>query len=191
MSSYAFITFDEIRKLLNWHKWLDENRGDRARLKRAERPDDILLTGAFFNFLEFMGDDWKIERPIFTCASIAGLLSHVKVNTETFSRINKPTDKKQPKIIASFAEQLATPVNNKPLLSEIRFQQLQKSRTTDEFYRRILRAIRKLDGKVNVGSMVNDIIHWHLEFHKNIDRDPAKRLAVSWATDYFSTLQLY
>ena len=92
--------------------------------------------------------------------------------------------------MASFAEQLATPAKSKkPPMSELRFQQLQKSRTTDEFYRRVIRAIRLLDGKVNIPSLANDIIHWHQEFDNQIDRKPSNRLAVCWATDYFTTLQ--
>jgi CRISPR system Cascade subunit CasB len=74
-------------------------------------------------------------------------------------------------------------------MSELRFQQLQKSRTTDDFYRLVLRAIRLLDGKVNIPSLANDIIHWHREFDNKIARKPSNRLAVRWATDYFTTLQ--
>ena len=74
-------------------------------------------------------------------------------------------------------------------MSELRFQQLQKSRTTGDFYRRVLRAIRLLDGKVNIPSLANDIIHWHQEFDNQIDRKPSNRLAVRWATDYFTALQ--
>ena len=77
----------------------------------------------------------------------------------------------------------------KPPMSELRFQQLQKSRSTADFYRHILRAIRLLDGKVNIPSLANDIIHWHHEFDNQIDRKPSSRLAVRWATDYFTALQ--
>ena len=75
-------------------------------------------------------------------------------------------------------------------MSELRFQQLQKSRTTDDFYRRVLRAIRLLDGKVNILSLANDIIHWHREFDNQIDRKPSNRLSVCWATAYFTALQI-
>ena len=32
------ITFGQL--LQQWHTWLDDNRGDRARLRRAESPED-------------------------------------------------------------------------------------------------------------------------------------------------------
>jgi len=186
----ADLSPDERNALQRWHRLLDDNRGDRARLRRAERPEDILLTDAFFHFLQQMPESWQKKNRILTSAAVAGLLSHVKEDKQTLSKVYQPKDENKPKNIASFAEQLATPVEGKkkPPMSELRFQQLQKSRTTDDFYRRVLRAIRLLDGKVNVPSLANDIIHWHQEFDNQIDRKPANRLAVRWATDYFTAL---
>lgn len=190
MSEYRFLTLAESNALQRWHNRLDDNRGDRARLRRAERPEDILLTDAFFNFLQRMPEDWRKKIPMLTSAAVAGLLSHVKKDKQALSRGYQPNDKNKPRNTASFAEQLATPVKNKkPPMSELRFQQLQKSRTTDDFYRRILRAIRLLDGKVNISSLANDIIHWNREFDNQIEHKPTNRLAVRWATDYFTALQ--
>ncbi len=190
MSEYRFLTLAEINTLQRWHRWLDDNRGDRARFRGAERPEDILLTDAFFHFLQQMPEGWREKNHMLTSAAVAGLLSHVKEDRHTLSQGNQPKDKNKPRNIASFAEQLATPVKSKKSpMSELRFQQLQKSRTTDDFYRRVLRAIRLLDGKVNISSLANDIIHWHQEFDNQIDRKPSNRLAVRWATDYFTALQ--
>jgi CRISPR type I-E/ECOLI-associated protein CasB/Cse2 len=170
---------EEIAALSNWHKLLNDNRGDRARLRRAESPEDILLTSAFFNFLQKMPEtflkNYSDERRFGILATIAGLVSHVET----------------PDGSASFATQLATPPKgkNKPPMSELRFQQLQKSPTIDDFYRRMIRAIRLLGKSVNVSSLANDIIHWHDEFKANVDyRNPKDRLAVRWATDYFTAL---
>ena len=190
MSEYRFLTLPEINTLQRWHRWLDDNRGDRARLRRAESPEDILLTDAFFNFLQRMPEGWRDRIPMITSAAVAGLLSHIKKDSQTLSQGYQPKDEKKSKKMASFAEQLATPAKSKKSpMSELRFQQLQKSLTTDDFYRRVLRAIRLLYGKVNIHSLANDIIHWHLEFNHQIDREPTKRLAVRWATDYFTALQ--
>ena len=177
MRQYYFLRQQDTEDLQNWHKWLSENRGDRARLRRAKCHEDILLTDAFFHFLEKMPDEFpkKVpeEKRLFVSSALAGLLAHVRLNTATLS----------------FAEQLATPVGggNKAPMSELRFQQLQKSKTTDDFYRRIIRAVRLLDSNVNILSLANDIIHWHREFEQ-LNRQPAKRLAVRWATDYFTAL---
>ena len=190
MREYRFLTLAEINALQRWHRWLDDNRGDRARLRRAERPEDILLTDAFFHFLQQMPEDWREKNPILTNAAVAGLLSHVKKDRQALSRGYQSKDKNKERNTASFAEQLATPAKSKkPPMSELRFQQLQKSRTTDDFYRSVLRAIRLLDGNVNISSLANDIIHWHREFDNQIERKPSNRLSVRWATDYFTALQ--
>jgi len=183
----------EKKALQNWHSWLDDNRGDRARLRRAESPEDILLTDAYFHFLQKMDQatsNWSQNTPMLTSACIAGALSHVKTDKQIPSKLYNNKDTDAPKKAASFAEQLATPSEGKSKapMSELRFQQLQKSPTIDDFYRRIIRAIRLLDGNVNLVSLANDIIHWHQEFEKPIGRHPAKRLAVRWATDYFTAL---
>ncbi len=191
MSEDYFLNSAEKQALQSWHSWLDDNRGDRARLRRAESPEDILLTDAFFHFLAKMPEQWQQSKPMLTSASIAGALSHVKTDKRIASRIYNSKDSDAPKKTASFAEQLATPFEGKSKapMSELRFQQLQKSPTTDDFYRRIIRAIRLLGGNVNIISLANDIIHWHREFECQADhRQPANRLAVRWATDYFTAL---
>ncbi len=183
--NYFLIPDEERKKLLVWHSWLNGddgdrggNRGDRARLRRAESAEDILLTNAFFRFLQQMPDGFPQEalpdQRLPVAAAIAGLLAHVKTNNSSLS----------------FARQLATPLRNKGKapMSELRFQQLQKSPTVEDFYRRMIRAIRLLDKTANVLSLTNDIIHWHREFNQPLGRHPAKRLAVRWATHYFTAL---
>ena len=170
---YDFLTSEEQAALLRWYKSLNENRGDRARLRRAECAEDVLLTDAFFRFLNQMPDSWREKKPILNCAAVAGLLSHIKSDNSG----------------ASFATLLARPSKgDKPAMSELRFQQLQKSTTTHDFYRRVIRAIHLLGGSANVASLGNDILHWHQEFEHQADREPANRLAVRWATDYFTAL---
>jgi len=169
----SYLNAEEQATLLRWHKWLDDNRGDRARLRRAECAEDVLLTDAFFHFLKQMPERWCEKNRVLSSASIAGLLSHIKTDHPN----------------ASFATLLARPSKgDKPAMSELRFQQLQKSATTNDFYRRVLRAINLLGGCVNIASLGNDIIHWHQEFEHHIDKEPANRLAVRWATDYFTAL---
>lgn len=184
MSENYFLTSEEMPALLVWHRWLNGddgdrggNRGDRARLRRAESPEDILLTEAFFRFLRQMPDGFpqKVlpEQRLPVAATIAGLLAHVETNDAN----------------ARFATQLGTAKDKaKPPMSELRFQQLQKSPTVEDFYRRMLRAIRLLGKTANVVSLSNDIIHWHKEFNQPLGRYPKDRLAVRWATDYFTAL---
>jgi CRISPR system Cascade subunit CasB len=170
-----YLNESEKQVLQNWHAGLDDNRGDRARLRRADGPEDILLTSAFFHFLSPLPEKWRQEKNLLCSACVAGALAHVKtVNSKS----------------KSFAQQLATPPEGKSRapLSELRFQQLQKSPTLEDFYRRIIRAIRLLDGNVNIISLANDIRQWHQEFEKPFGKKPDQRLAVRWATEYFTAL---
>ena len=187
MNPYYFFEYEDIQAIQRWHKWLDDNRGDRARLRRAESPEDILLTEAFFHFLQQMPDTNTWRENLATSACIAGALSQVKNDRQTNSRIYNKKDSEH-KVMASFAEQLATPLEGKGKapMSELRFQQLQKSTSSDDFYRRIIRAIQLLKGQVNIISLAHDIIHWHKEFAHPASHIPANRLAVRWATDYFT-----
>lgn len=173
MSDYFYLKGSE-KTLQEWHSWLDKNRGDRARLRRAEHPEDILLTEAFFHFLSFFKENKTWQDNLLASATVAGALSHIKTNKDT----------------ASFAKQLATPLEGKGKapMSELRFQQLQKSETPEDFYRRVIRAIHLLGDNANLVSLANDILHWYQEFERPLNRKPTERLAVRWATDYFTAL---
>lgn len=172
---YRFLNDAATReKLLEWWQWLDDNRGDRARLRRVESPEDVLLTGAFSRFLSEMPEDWAESGRLTSSALVAAVVAHVKDNNAAFT----------------FAAQLATPKDggDKPRMSELRFQQLQKSNDPTEFFRRLLRAVRMLDCNVNILSLSNDVLHWMYEYRKGVDRNPQARLAFCWANDYYCTL---
>jgi len=190
MQELRYLTTEEVAALQRWHKGLQDHRGNRARLRRAERAEDVLLTSAFFDFLCEMPENWGEEKRIFTSAAVSGLLAHATEDRRVESKRYQPKADKKEKKIASFAELLARPIKGQKQvpMSEIRFQRLQQSRTTDDFYRGIRRAIRLLGDSVNIASLANDIIQWHFEFNGQSYRNPTKRLAVRWATDYFTVL---
>ena len=174
-STYRFLKDSAARdKLLEWWKWLDDNRGDRARLRRVESPDDVLMTSAFSRFLAELPDNWSVSGQLPASALVAAIVAQVKEN------VTSP----------SFTAQLATPKEggDKPRMSELRFQQLQKSNDPTEFYRRLLRAVRMLDGNVNILSLIDNILHWMHEYRMGVDRNPQNRLAFCWASDYYRVL---
>jgi CRISPR system Cascade subunit CasB len=166
---------NERKALTTWWHWLDDNRGERAVLRRAASADDILLTPAFARFLDFMPDNWGTPHHLFDSAMVAGLLARVK----EFDGTN------------AFAKALALPKQKggKAAMSELRFLQLQKSRDPDEFFLRTSRAIALLGSKVNILSLADGILHWLLEHRRVIDREPTKRLAVRWASDYYTNFK--
>lgn len=168
---------DERRNLLAWWHSLNEKRGDRARLRRAETPDDVLLSEPFFHFLQKMPDDWATPYRLQSSAMVAATLAHIKEN----------------KADQSFASQMGTAKEGtkdkaKAKVNVLRFQQLQKSRNPEDFFRRLRRAVHLLNGNVHVLSLSDSILHWMKEYRYGVDRTPVKRLAVSWATDYYKNL---
>lgn len=179
MKSFHLLTAKDGdgKKILDWWLTLQDHRGERAQLRRADTPDDILLTPAFIQFLRRMPEHWGVdfgEEGIFLrhAALIAAVLAHVKEHSDQFS----------------FAERLARPreTGGKAVMSELRFQRLQKSRTEDEFFTRIRRAVGLLRGEVNIISLTNDILHWLHEYHFAPADRPERRLAVKWASEYYS-----
>jgi CRISPR system Cascade subunit CasB len=171
VNEQKFWTEEAQQKLRSWFSWLQENRGDRARMRRAETPDDVVLSEPFFNFLRQMPEVWALQQNLPIAAMIAAVLAHVKDN-----------DGKK-----SFAAQLAStkPGTDRSRMSELRFQQLQKSRTPDEFFRRLIRAVKLADGQVNILSLADSIRRWMNEYRYGTSLKPFDRLAVRWANDYY------
>ncbi len=176
---YRFLKDGDVRESLYAWWWnlqnLQKKRGDRARLRRAKRPDDLLLTEPFYHFLQVMPSAWSEPKELITSAIIAAMLAHVE---ETRNGL-------------TFAAQLATPKaigSDRPLVSETRFQVLQKSKNPEEFFVRLVRVIQLAERKVNVISLAESILHWMKEYREGLDREPEDRLAVKWATDYYLQL---
>lgn len=169
---------DDCSALLSWWHWLDDNRGDRAILRRAHSPDDVLLTPAFAHFLQHMPSRWSDNHsiPLTDSATVAAVVARVK------NHDNK---------IDSFAKSLATSKEggSKSTMSELRFQQLQKSRTPEEFFSRLCRAVDLLGRKVNILSLADDTLYWLSEYRFGPASKPADRLAVRWASDYYAAFK--
>lgn len=162
--------------LRRWWCSLDENRGDRAQLRRAQSPDDILLTPAFAHFLQILPKAWIDDMRLFDLAMVAAILARVK---------NDVSDEN-----VTLAKSLSVPKDaKKPVMSELRFQQLQKSRTPQEFFIRLCRAIQLLGGTANVVLLTEDILHWLAEHRYGPSSKPEQRLAVRWASDYYMQIK--
>lgn len=172
MNKYQF--FEGEEDILNWWNSLDKNRGDRAKLRRATKPEDVLLSESFFKFLQQMPGEWADEGHLLTSAIIASVLAHVK----------------QPDNQYDFAKQLAMPKekNGKARVSELRFEQLQKSRDPAEFYKRLIRVIHLIGCTANIYSLTDSILLWMKEYQEGLDREPQNRLAIKWATEYYTQI---
>ncbi|WP_300498484.1 type I-E CRISPR-associated protein Cse2/CasB [Marinobacter sp.] len=193
---YYQVLCDEAqrRRLLVWwarlhgqHSLLEQLVGEgappsfpsaqRAELRRCHTVDDVLLTEGFRNlWFSLDAETQKNEAGMLACGMVAGALADVRQHDAS----------------NSFAAALGSQKEKtgKPYASELRFAQLQKSDGMDSFLRRCRRSIALLGGTVNVTSLADGILHWARE-HQGTTTAANQRLAVRWATDYFTALAEY
>ncbi len=160
-------------KLRQWHNSLYQNKGERAALRRATCLDDIYLTNGFRRLCQqYVHFAQPKNRNFIALACVAGVLAHVKEDLANG---------------VSFARQLgeSEPGSDKPKMSMLRFNQLQQAQDWDEFYRRMIRAVRLLDQKLNIVSLADAIFHWGKELAGEFDQIPMNRLKVRWAMEYY------
>lgn len=177
MTKARYLSEQDQDQLTNWWVWLDQHRGDRATLRRAECAEDVLITPAFAHFLQKMPPRWSannIALPLTDAAMVAAIIARVR-------SLNS----------ASFGQALATPKEgaSKAAMSELRFQQLQKSRSEEDFFRRTCRAVALLGGTANITDLADSILHWLHEFRTGPAAKPGQRLAVRWATEYYAAFK--
>lgn len=166
----VFWNSDDQTKLLSWWLSLKKNLGWRAELRRAETPADVLLCQGFRYLTYELAGYWTQEQNLLGLAAVAGIVAHIDSNNEK-----------------TFAESCAS--GDKPTVSELRFSQLQKSRTLDELFIRMIRTVHILKKTVNPLSVADSILHWSKEMvNGEIDTDPRKRILVRWGLDYFQHL---
>lgn len=163
--------------IMSWHASLENQRGWRAELRRAGDLQTLLMCPGFHQLAQpfkkwLEENEWGWQA----LAMAAGAASFVKEDNPRYS----------------FAAQLG---RNKaggsdPILSPLRFSRLNQAYTHHELYRRIIQAIRQLDGKVNLLSMIDGIFLWCREYddlhnQKLSERSPFERPALRWASEYF------
>ncbi|WP_419146732.1 type I-E CRISPR-associated protein Cse2/CasB [Pseudoalteromonas 'SMAR'] len=146
----------------------------RAQLKRASRLDDVYLTQGFSKLwqalpVEIHDSNKHWLMPCF--AVIAKSLSTVRSHHErgTFARD------------LGHVEEGA----DKPVVSELRFQNLQAAKNEQEFVTQLCRLLAQLNNKTNILSLADDIACWFEEHNYQAPRRADKRIAVRWAMDYY------
>jgi CRISPR system Cascade subunit CasB len=184
MSEYQFyfsIKEPSAREaVLKWWKKLEEQRGDRAELRRGDTLDAVLLTEGFRKLWQTLGQTGQYrESDMLAWACVAAALADVR---------EQPATKN-----ATFAQCLGDQKENtgKPCMSELRFAQLQKSRSGDDFLMRLRRALALINKTAPVLSLADNILHWFQEQRNNRGARPMDRLAVRWATEYFTAISAY
>jgi len=143
---------DEPDAIRRWHAWLhDENRrGERARLRRCETLDEVLMQPAFFRLSQSLP---RLERWQLTgLALTAGLLAWVDTpaGSDLAERLGKPKPGG----------------SDSPRLSPLRFQRLLASDDPQDFYQSMRRAIVQADRQADPVSLADAILHWEAQWKK-------------------------
>ncbi len=151
--------------LLAWWESLEENRGDRAELRRCRTPDEVLLTEAYHKVRRrFVGA--KVDFRDRRLGAVVGLLSHV--------RTHKPAE------FGSLGSAMAATKkeSDSAKVSGLRFRRILQIEDYDKLYDRLIGVIRLLDGVVDVRVLSKDVFYWSADSDNGVRR--------RWATDYYS-----
>lgn len=146
--------------LAQWHAWLQDSRGDRALLRRAEKPEDVLFAPAYHRNLARILREKGItfsNRDLELLALPAGILAHAKTLVEG----------------PHVARMLAQAERLDERMRDARFRRLLLIEDRDRLYTACLRLVRYLNGIVEPRSLVIGTFYWNAH---------AKR---DWAKNYY------
>lgn len=134
----------EAGLLLTWWNGLNQNRGDRANLRRCATLDEVLLEPGFHRAWNSLRDQ-NAGVDAFRLAAVVGVLSHVKEHAPN----------------ADLGKAMAAKrgAGNKQV-SELRFRRLLKNKTVHEVFGPMIRTVRLLRGQVNVLELAKSIYAW-------------------------------
>lgn len=147
----------EHQVLLDWWHKLEDNRGDRAALRRASSIDQVIFNPAFHRLWRGLkGTSWNRAERV---ALIAALAARV--------REHKPQ--------RTFAAQLGTAPSgrDKAALTGLRFRRLLQSKEPYELLQGSTRAIAMCGNNVNLLNLAESIYWWGDGVRKQ------------WAFDYY------
>lgn len=129
-----------IHAVIAWLETVNENRGDRAELRRCRSPAEVAFVPAFYRLKMMVPQNFDPER----LAAVAGILSHVEIERGEGPKVE-------------IAELFARPADggSAPRISEPRFRRLLRVADFDyaELYPIVTRLIRQIKRKVPESAM--------------------------------------
>ncbi len=145
-----------IQPIIEWWGQIhsDSAKGELAELKRCKTLTEICLTASYQRLRRkaTIKDDNRLSI-------VAGVLA----------QISEPSDQ-------SIGEQMASKKNSEQsVVSEFRFKRLLQAKESEDFFRLMRRAIKLMDGKANLHSVIDFTCWW--------DQDKTLRTV---ARDYYS-----
>ena len=155
--------------LRKWHEELQEKRGERASLRRSTTVNDVCLTDGFRLFLKNRQIKWQ-DEPELRITALA--------------------------LIAELAPMLKLLMNGSLLPRSWRrnvkgaFYSSVAVKTPDELLRQLRRAVRLLNGSVNLDSLAEGVFRWCQESddllnHHRRQQRPTEFIRIRWALEYY------
>jgi CRISPR system Cascade subunit CasB len=147
----------EMQVLTAWWQALDDNRGDRAELRRCSTLTEVAFTPAYHRLRLAVGKHGAVNAD--ALALVAGLSARVKSDI---------TDN-------TLVEQMATgKTDGSARVSGLRFRRLLKVKESDGLFNAMGRVVALLGGSVNLQSLANSVYFWN------------DRTRKQWAFEYYS-----
>lgn len=157
----SYLRFDkdspELQALDAWWRSLDDNRGDRAELRRCGTLAEVVFTPAYHRLRQSVCRSGAVHDD--GLALVAGLVARVKNNAMDHT----------------VAGQMATGKSDgSARVSGLRFRRLLKVKEREDFFTAMGRVIALLGGTVNLQSLAKSAYFWN-----DITRK-------QWAFEYYS-----
>ena len=147
----------ESKALLDWWRGLENNRGDRAVLRRCRSLTEVVFVPSYHRLRQELLRLGNVDSD--GLAITAGLAAHVKViNAEH-----------------TLAKQMALPkAGGTARVSGLRFRRLLKIEGREDMYHAMIRIVALLGGALNLISLAESVYWWNDLTRKN------------WAFDYYT-----
>ncbi|MFB9869330.1 type I-E CRISPR-associated protein Cse2/CasB [Vreelandella sulfidaeris] len=157
-------------------------RGVRAVLRRCDSADAAMLTQGFRELWAMLPEATKKteyqeeQLQVWSCiALISAELRKEEKGVSLAKRLGQQKDS-----------------TGKPLMSELRFQQLLSCRTPEEFIQRLRRALALANKQdISVVLLASVIALWWREHRGRLSAKPTQRLGFVLANDYFAATSRY
>ena len=159
--STSYLRFDkdspEQQALVVWWRELDNNRGERAALRRTAALAEVAFSPAYHRLRLAVGRFGAVDYE--GLALVVGLAARVKIDGEG----------------STIAEQMATgKVDGSARVSGLRFRRLLKVKEHEALFISMTRIIALLGGNINLQSLAQSVYFWN-----DITRK-------KWAFEYYS-----
>lgn len=163
---------------------------DIAKLRRCHSLEDVAMRPAFIALWQAVSeqtDKNNNEANFDAWLTIAWVLSQVKRHDTNDTYQNSNQTDKSPVLANRIATLASSSMNDKPIISPLRFEKLVSAGRVEEFATLLVRMVKQLEQQniaINVLWLANDILHWFFD-RKHNTLTPKDRLAVQWSLLYY------